>query len=109
MGALKVARPNRFDPSPAHLTERSQEVWVQTVADYGMAADVAGRDVLKLALEAEDLADQVRAIVAREGICVKARAHTGVECAPKPAPWPVNITVGRPTVDLCGPYLTALS
>jgi hypothetical protein len=31
-----------------------------------------------------------------------------MECGPAPPPWPIDIARGRPTIDLCGPCLSAL-
>jgi hypothetical protein len=78
MSALKLANPGSPDPpAPDHLSDRSRAVWERTVRDYAMRDDVAGLHILAKVLEAEDLAERCRALIASDGEYIKARGNEG--------------------------------
>ena len=53
--------------APGHLSPRSKRIYRSVVADYDLDTEPHAREVLRLALEALDRADQARETVAREG------------------------------------------
>jgi P27 family predicted phage terminase small subunit len=53
---------------PAHLSRLSKALWRRLVADYGLADEAHALEVLRLACEALDRADEARRILAVEGV-----------------------------------------
>lgn len=75
MAVVETLRP------PAHLSERSQELWRDVVAVYDFHAHDLER--LRLACEALDRCEQARAIIEQEGPIVRdrfgqTRAHPAI-------------------------------
>jgi P27 family predicted phage terminase small subunit len=54
--------------APRHLSKRSKTIYRSVVADYDLANEVHALEVLRLALEALDRADEAREQVAAEGM-----------------------------------------
>ena len=69
--------------SPKHLTPRSRRIYRAVVEDFDLAQEPHAREVLRLALEALDRADEARELVESEGMTYanrfgEPRAHPAV-------------------------------
>jgi P27 family predicted phage terminase small subunit len=54
--------------APKHLTPSSKRIYRRLVDEYDLGREVHALEVLRLALEAVDRADECRAILARDGV-----------------------------------------
>ncbi|HEY5342709.1 MAG TPA: hypothetical protein VIJ66_03515 [Solirubrobacteraceae bacterium] len=59
--------------APSHLTARSKRIYRTVCEDYDLDREPHAREVLRLALEALDRADEARAIVTVEGLTYQNR------------------------------------
>ena len=68
--------------APKHLSARSRQIYRTVVDDYDLTGEPHALEVLRLALEALDRADEARQMVADEGITFRNRFG---ELRPHPA------------------------
>lgn len=68
--------------APRHLSARSRRVYRQVVEDYDLSGEAHALEVLRLALEALDRADQAREALARYG----STTYTNRFGEPRPRP-----------------------
>jgi phage terminase small subunit len=68
--------------APKHLSSRSKRIYKAVIDDYDLLNEPHALEVLRLALEALDRADEARAMVAQEGIVFRNRFG---ELRPHPA------------------------
>lgn len=71
--ALPLAPKRKPPRAPAHLSARSRKLWRRLVEDYGLDEEPHALEVLRLALEAVDRAEEARSLLAREGLTVTDR------------------------------------
>ncbi|UCH35531.1 MAG: hypothetical protein JSV65_04045 [Armatimonadota bacterium] len=69
-------------PPPAHLSERSQQLW-REVVDAGRVSDPEQMALLRTALEARDRADAAREEVERDGMTFTVRGMVRMNPAAK--------------------------
>jgi phage terminase small subunit len=76
---MTAAKPDDALPPPPHLSERAAALWRQLVS---RCVSPGRPPLLQTALEALDRADEVRAILAREGLTTKTESTGAVHVHP---------------------------